>query len=228
MSIHFNWNQWNQQAIIELVKVKATEEMNKGPPNPMLCAPLEVFDFSFGTSAPQFSIEKLPKLSLSQQEVHLRFSYQGDGYIKLKTRAQINKLVPNQSYFGYSLGIGNQMVGQFPVEMPLEIMIKDLKLDGLLIIKTDTSFVENTNLKDLINLTKHRDESVESKHHLLSKEPKRECSVYIQLKNNPLDSLDVTSTFEEAIPQTKSIFMDMVRGQAEEGIGELMKEPKIF
>ncbi|KAG2387647.1 hypothetical protein C9374_001241 [Naegleria lovaniensis] len=226
MSFHFDWSRWDQTATIEIIKKLATQGLNAGEPNPMLCAPLTCSDFSFGTTPPQFSIEKLPKLSLSQQEIHLRFFYQGDGYIKLKTRAQINKLVPNQSYFGYSLGIGNQMVGQYPVEMPLEITIKDLKLDGLLIIKTDTSFVETTNIKDLMNLSKHKDSSNETKENLLSKEPTRKCSVYIQLENNPLAGIDVYSTFEEAIPQTKSIFMNMVKGQAEEGISELMKAPK--
>ncbi|EFC44225.1 hypothetical protein NAEGRDRAFT_79867 [Naegleria gruberi] len=228
MSFHFlDWSQWDQTATVEMIKTAASQALNMGPPNPMLCAPLSVSDFSFGSVTPKFSIEKLPKLSLTQQEIHLRFFYQGDGYIKLKTRAQINKLVPNnQSYYGYSLGIGNQMVGQYPVEMPLEITIKDLKLDGLLIIKTDTSAIEHTNIKDLINLSKHKEDSDQVKDNLLSKEPSRECAVFVQLMNNPLECIDVYSTFEEAIPQSKSIFVNMIRGEAEQGISELMKEPK--
>ena len=118
------------------------------------------------------------------------------------------------------------MVGKYEVEMRLEITIKDLKLDGLLIIKTDTSAIEHTNIKDLINLSKHKNDPDQVKTNLLSKEPSRECAVFVQLMNNPLELIDVYSTFEEAIPQSKPIFVNMIRGEAEQGISELMKEPK--
>ncbi|KAL9652303.1 hypothetical protein ABK040_011961 [Willaertia magna] len=216
MSLHFNWNEWKQEPIIELVKTKLSEIINSNiENNPILIDPLKITDFSFGTTSPKLSIENIPKLSLTQQEIHIRFFYEGNGYIKLKTRVQINQLyMPQQqsSYLGYSLGIGNRLIGQYPTDLPVEVAVSDLKLDGIIIIKLENDFIQNINLKNVLNKNEVPMD--------------RNINIYIQLKNNPLERLDISTIFEEAIPQTKNLLLNIIKKQIDNGVLEVMKEAK--
>jgi hypothetical protein len=198
MSLHFNWSEWSQTELTQQVLTTVNSLLSDLPPNDALAGPVVMTEFSFGSSSPTIELTSINILSLRVQEIEIKFSYNGDGFAKLETMANINKLTSIttvQSPFLRSLSIHRPMV------MPVKIHAHGLIVNGSIRIRIerpdDFNFDEAT------------------------------VSIRL-LHENPLKQIVITTNFEQDMPDTKDVFDGEVQKGVGQVVADLMANDKVI
>ncbi|KAL0491102.1 mitochondrial distribution and morphology protein 34 [Acrasis kona] len=202
MSFHFlPWSEWDNADLVSKLKEQITEALNSGEPNPLLRDKLRVTDLSFGDKPPNVKLKTIVKCSLDEIELEFDFSYDGNGYIKIDTIAQINALSPvERSFISYSNLTGSSIMSRKPLVMPLQLHICELLISGTVMVRLNR----------------------------VSKGSLKQWKMSVQLLSHPLKQIVVNNNFQEAFPGTKQLFTNLLREQADKAIKELMDRPKLI
>jgi len=198
MSLHFNWSKWDQTELTQQLLTTLNSLLSDLPPNDQLVGTVRMTDFSFGTSAPQIELFSVNELSLTVQEVEIKFRYEGDGYAKIETMAQINKIASQATVSSSFL---SDVSIQSPMVMPVKVHAHGLVVDGHVRIR-----VTRKSEMDF-------DEAV--------------VSIRL-LHQNPLKQIIISTNFEEDMPDTKDIFDSQVRDGVGQLVKDLMENDKII
>lgn len=196
MSFHFNWSNLDQNELSQQLIKTINELLATIPPNDQLAGPVRMTDLSFGSSAPIIELTSINVLNLLVQEFEFKFSYNGDGYAKIETMAQINKLTTRTTMASSFL---DALSSQKPMVMPLKIHVHNLIISGYIRIR-----LTRKSVLDFDQVT---------------------LSIRL-LHENPLKQIVISTNFEEDMPATKEIFDKQVQQGVAETISELMNNDK--
>ena len=198
MSLHFNWSNWDQTELTQHVLTTINSLLSNLPPNDQLVGPVRMTDFSFGSCAPSIELHSINELSLTVQEFEVKFRYDGDGYAKIDTMAQINKIASKATAKSSFL---NYVSIQSPMVMPVKVHAHGLVIDGHMRIRierrAELDFEEATVRIRLLH-------------------------------QNPLKQIIISTNFEEDMPDTKEMFDGQVRDGVGQLVKDLMENDKVI
>ncbi|CAN3374373.1 hypothetical protein DIURU_000749 [Diutina rugosa] len=197
MSFNVNWNTLETEQLREYTRDVLTSALNSGNPPKILAAPIEIKQLEFGKAAPEFEILEIGELDQDRFRGIFKVSYTGDFELTLHTRVNANPLhIHNATSLEREVGndapdidLHRFVTPNFGIAKEAFPLPLDLKLSNIKISGIGIIVFSKTKGLTLV------------------------------FRNDPLDSIRVTSTFD-----TVQVLAKFLQKQIENQIRELFRE----
>ncbi|CAZ85003.1 unnamed protein product [Tuber melanosporum] len=181
MAFNFNWaplttSNTSSSAFYSHAKSLLTAALNKSQKPPIIVDDIFVEELNLGQSAPELEILEIGDLAEDRFRGIFRLGYDGDAFLTLRTKVQVN---PLNTYLSTTPSYTSPMplAASSPLTIPLQITLSHFRLSGFIIL-------------------------------VFSKAK----GVTLVFRNDPLESLKVSSTFD-TIPFIKDYLQEEIERQ---------------
>ncbi|KAI0464284.1 ERMES complex subunit [Komagataella kurtzmanii] len=194
MSFNINWDSIQKESLSAWTAELLNDALNSGKRPNVLCTDIQIEDLSFGTIPPDFEILEIGDLSSDSFRGIFKFNYDGDASITLRTKVQANPLKIYEDNLLDQFEDDQRELGEFI--KPRFVMATDI-LEIPLNLK-----LSQIKLSSIIIIVFSRSKGLT-----------------LVFKNDPLESISVSSTFDRIKPLAR-----FLQNKIETQISELFKE----
>ncbi|KAL7274939.1 ERMES complex subunit [Rhizina undulata] len=138
MAFNFNWtplstSSTDSSAFYSHAKSLLTAALNKSTKPPIIVDDIFVEELNLGQSAPELEILEIGDLAEDRFRGIFRMSYDGDAFLKLKTKVQAN---PLNTYLSTTPAYTSPspLAASSPLTIPLQITLSHFRLSGFIIL----------------------------------------------------------------------------------------------
>ncbi|KAI9292307.1 hypothetical protein K502DRAFT_281269, partial [Neoconidiobolus thromboides FSU 785] len=136
MAFNFKWSDFPQE-FYDKAQDMLTSALNKGTRPAMVADKIVVKELNFGTIAPELEILEIGELSEDKFKGILKLTYNGDAFIELTTKLQVNPVIINSEVsLQARRGI---LAAHQPLIMPMLLKLSQLKLRGIITLSLSKS-----------------------------------------------------------------------------------------